>query len=263
MFLQPFYPWKLPVTSNASRNNWRLLHKWKNQSVIRALSCFRPWTAGRNNSGRIILWTRGSLRRKRRIVKINYSLRYNRLGFIASFQLIPSRNKLITLVYFANGAITYFLTTENHKIFTFQYLNFTYRLRKFALKSTLFMLCNIKKLSFVNVVEILPGTPAQYVRSNGTRAKIMKFEKQNYSVLLQLPSGVRKIFSYFSFANLGAISLAETKKLYIRKAGHWRNFGWKSCVRGVAMNPVDHPHGGRTKSIKYPRTPWGNTTKFK
>ena len=47
------------------------------------------------------------------------------------------------------------------------------------------------------------------------------------------------------------------------KAGYWRSFGIKSLVRGVAMNPVDHPHGGRTKSIKYPQTPWGKTTKFK
>jgi large subunit ribosomal protein L2 len=47
------------------------------------------------------------------------------------------------------------------------------------------------------------------------------------------------------------------------KSGYWRSFGLKPHVRGVARNPVDHPHGGRAKSIKYPRTPWGKTTKFK
>jgi large subunit ribosomal protein L2 len=47
------------------------------------------------------------------------------------------------------------------------------------------------------------------------------------------------------------------------KSGYWRSFGLKSIVRGVAMNPVDHPHGGRTKAIRYQRTPWGKTTKYK
>jgi large subunit ribosomal protein L2 len=47
------------------------------------------------------------------------------------------------------------------------------------------------------------------------------------------------------------------------KSGYWRSFGVKPIVRGVAMNPVDHPHGGRTKAVRYQRTPWGHTTKYK
>jgi large subunit ribosomal protein L2 len=62
---------------------------------------------------------------------------------------------------------------------------------------------------------------------------------------------------------LGSLALHDNKNFLNGKAGYWRNFGVKPLVRGVAMNPVDHPHGGRTKSIKYPRTPWGKTTKFK
>jgi large subunit ribosomal protein L2 len=53
------------------------------------------------------------------------------------------------------------------------------------------------------------------------------------------------------------------KKYVNGKAGFWRSFGHKPIVRGVAMNPVDHPHGGRTKAIKHQRTPWGLTTKYK
>ncbi len=62
---------------------------------------------------------------------------------------------------------------------------------------------------------------------------------------------------------LGRISLFEHSNCLNGKAGYWRSFGVKSLVRGVAMNPVDHPNGGRTKAIKYPRTPWGKTTKYK
>jgi large subunit ribosomal protein L2 len=62
---------------------------------------------------------------------------------------------------------------------------------------------------------------------------------------------------------LKELYLKENKNFSNGKAGYWRLFGVKPLVRGVAMNPVDHPHGGRTKSIRYPRTPWGKTTKFK
>ena len=54
---------------------------------------------------------------------------------------------------------------------------------------------------------------------------------------------------------LGQLSLQDNVNCLNGKAGYWRSFGSKSLVRGVAMNPVDHPHGGRTKSVKYPRTP--------
>jgi large subunit ribosomal protein L2 len=71
------------------------------------------------------------------------------------------------------------------------------------------------------------------------------------------------VFSIYSLAAFGAVSLSDKKHTTNTKAGHLKVYGKKSIVRGVAMNPVDHPHGGRTKSIRYPRTPWGKTTKFK
>jgi large subunit ribosomal protein L2 len=62
---------------------------------------------------------------------------------------------------------------------------------------------------------------------------------------------------------LGQLSLKNNKNFQNGKAGYWRMFGSKSLVRGVAMNAVDHPHGGRTKSVKCPKTPWGKPTKLK
>jgi large subunit ribosomal protein L2 len=69
--------------------------------------------------------------------------------------------------------------------------------------------------------------------------------------------------SYYSLVFLGSLSLEEKKKFHNTKSGYWRSLGFKSTVRGVAMNAVDHPHGGRTKAVRYQRTPWGKTTKFK
>lgn len=85
----------------------------------------------------------------------------------------------------------------------------------------------------------------------------------HHVAVVKLPSGVRKFFSMYSIMTDGRCALRLKRKFSNTKSGYWRSYGQKPHVRGVARNPVDHPHGGRTKSIKYPRTPWGKTTKFK
>ena len=108
--------------------------------------------------------------------------------------------------------------------------------------------------TYLSHIEIQPSSGFKYARSVGSLAKVISKNLYNHVILLELPSGVKKFFSIFS------LSLHTLKKLQIskktsKKAGHFSNYGKKPKVRGVAMNPVDHPHGGRTKSIKYPRTP--------
>jgi len=75
------------------------------------------------------------------------------------------------------------------------------------------------------------------------------------AALIKLPSGVRKVFSIYSIGSLGCPALKENSGTNLTSAGYGRSLGKKPQTRGVAKNPVDHPHGGRTKSIKYPRTP--------
>jgi len=219
--------------------------------------------AGRSPRGRIIFRTKTSLLFKKKSTRINYSLRFKRLGTIASFSFIPYKNKLLSLIFFSNGSVSYFLSTDSHVLFSFFYSNCEKKLKKIKMKSTHFMLFQIKKLSFISFLEITPGSCAQYVRSSGTKARLIAFDKTQHTCLLQLPSGVKKIFSYYSFALLGPLSISFHKKRLNGKAGFWRKFGRKPIVRGVAMNAVDHPHGGRTKSVKNQRTPWGKITKRK
>ena len=121
----------------------------------------------------------------------------------------------------------------------------------------------IRRLSKVALVELYPGIGIQYIRSSGCFGKLVKFDFEKHTALIQLPSGVSKQFSMYSLGSIGPVSLSEKKHVRNTKAGFYKNLGKKSIVRGVAMNPVDHPHGGRTKAIRYPRTPWGKTTKFK
>lgn len=263
LFLQFYNFRKFVCKSPAKRNAYFYRSSLNLQEKFRKLTMYRKWKAGRADSGRTVIWTRSALLVKQKMVRINYHLRFLKLGFIAGFQFVPFRNKLLSLVYFSNGAAAYYLSTELHELFMFLFFNFRKKLRKLRLKNTFLMLFQIKKLSFVSCIELLPGRGAQYVRSSGTRARIIKFDRSTHSALMQLPSDTRKIFSYYSFVLLGRISLAMNKYFANGRAGYWRTFGVKPTVRGVAMNPVDHPHGGRTKAIRYPRTPWGKTTKFK
>ncbi len=263
MFLKLCKLTKSKYYSPATRVSYFFSNNLSLQKKMKNLSLFKKWKAGRNVSGKIVIRTKSSLLIKNKLIKVNYNLRYFKLGFIGSFNFIPFKNKLLSLIYYPNGSFSYFLSTEKHKLFAFIYYNFHKRLKKLKIKNTFFMLFQIKKLSFVSCLELLPGLGAQYTRSPGTRAKIIKFDLDTYSVLIKLPSGVKKIFSYYSFVMLGRLSLEENVNYLNGKAGYWRSFGCKSLVRGVAMNPVDHPHGGRTKAVKYPRTPWGKTTKFK
>ena len=135
--------------------------------------------------------------------------------------------------------------------------------RDFTPQPNLFLLGHINRLSRISLLELFPGAGIKYVRSSGSVAKLIKVDLNAHTAVVQLPSGVRKVFSVYSLASQGQVSLKDKKLTSCTKAGFWKSFGKKSIVRGVAMNPIDHPHGGRTKAIKYPRTPWGKTTKFK
>lgn len=263
MFLKIYSLRKSFFSSNASRNVYFFYNKLNFQKKSKTLSLYKKWNSGRNDSGRIIIRTKASLLRKNKLIKINFNFRYLRLGFISSFQFIPFKNRLLSLIYFSNGSFTYYLTNEFQKLFSFINYTFSKKMSKIKIKNSFFMLIQIKKLSFISCLELVPGKNAQYSRSSGSKSRIIKFDQLNHSVLIQLSSGVKKIFSYYSFVMLGKIALPQHKNCLNGKAGYWRSFGVKSLVRGVAMNPVDHPHGGRAKSIKYPRTPWGKTTKFK
>lgn len=264
MFLESsFFFLKHHYTSSAKRNSYFFYNKWNIKNKHPSLSLRVKNKSGRNSFGRIIIRTKTSILKRNKSIKINYSLRYLKMGTIAAFTFIPFKNKVASLIYFNNGAVTYYLTTNAHILFSLINFNNIKKFKKMKLKNYYFMLFQIKKLSFVSCLEILPGLGAQYSRSPGTKSRIIKFDKDTHSVMVQLPSKIKKIFSYYSFVLLDQIILSEHKKFTSTKAGYWRSFGVKPIVRGVAMNPVDHPHGGRTKSVRYPRTPWGKTTKYK
>jgi len=189
--------------------------------------------------------------------------------------MLPFSNKTLSLIFLSSGAITYVPTNTQHKLF--QLTKFYSVLQSFSsfhnklwflpqhsiINQNFFILLQLPKNQLISLLEILPGKGIQYVRSSGTSASIIKIDTHLNTSLIKLPSGVRKVFSTFSLASLGAVSLIENKLALNNKAGYYSRYGKKPINRGVARNPVDHPHGGRAKSVKYQRTPWGKTTKFK
>tara|TARA_B110000305_G_C19320478_1_gene578665 strand:- start:324 stop:941 length:618 start_codon:yes stop_codon:yes gene_type:complete len=199
--------------------------------------------------------------------KINYSYRFLKLGFIVNILILPITLKIISLFYLSNGLVTYIPSTSNMKIFTLIKLYSTFiNLNSFfnkmislnpnlIIKQGFFLIKQLPKNKPICLLEIYPNKGIQYIRSSGTFTKIIKINYKFNTALVVLPSGVKKFFSIFSVGFLGSNSLSEKKNFKNNKAGFNKNLGKKSIVRGVAKNPVDHPHGGRTKAIRYPRTP--------
>lgn len=259
MFLQ-----KSRVTSNASRNIRTFKSLWYDKSSFKRLIWRKLSKPGTNITGRVVVRTKGALKRKLLNPVINYAFRNRNLSLNTTFKLIPFQNKLVSLAFLSSGAITYLPTTPMFHIFGFNYFRSRKEVnRDLTSNPNMSLLGHINRLSKVSLLELYPGAGIQYARSSGVVAKLIKLDLNLHTAVVQLPSGVRKVFSVYSLASPGPVSLKDKRLVTCTKAGMWKSFGKKSIVRGVAMNPVDHPHGGRTKSIKYPRTPWGKTTKFK
>ena len=261
--------------SNGFRVGFKFQRKLPLQIMFPKLLYKYGYLSGRNASGRIVIWTKKSKLCRQRKFKANYSFRLRNIGFIASVIMLPFSHKLFSLFFLSSGSATYLPTTSNHKLFILTRLySFNTKLDSFRNKLSLFfkkafilqgfyLLIHLPRHKPISLIEILPGKGVQYVRSPGTSAKMTRLSKNLNTGLLTLPSGVRKIFSIFSISSLGANALSDNKLWANNKAGYSSKFGKKPMVRGVAKNPIDHPHGGRTKTIHYPRTPWGKTTKFK
>lgn len=256
---------RLHVTSNASRNVSKWSLRWYERRSPKKLSFRKKSSAGRSSTtGKILVYTKSALLSRVKLDRINYNFRILDPGFVSTLKLVPFSSKLLTLVTFSSGALSYFPAIAKVHLFS----PVTFRSGKLTVPdwrgasyhSFIHLTHTFKKVSNL---EVRPGAGIQYVRSAGSFAKIIKFDYSKHAALVRLPSGVRKFFSFYSTLLLGPCALKLKRKQVCTKSGFWRSFGLKPKVRGVARNPVDHPHGGRTKSIKYPRTPWGKTTKFK
>ena len=167
----------MPPVSSASRNIKKLTSLWFEKTPYNYLNWRKISKAGRGKSGRIVLWTKSSIKHRLMFPKINYSCRYKQIALISTFRLIPFQNKLVSLLFFSSGSVTYLQAPESFKIFSFIYFPVKSRsssIKKLYNNPSLFLLAYIKRLSRVSLVELYPGSGIQYVRSAGTSARIAR-----------------------------------------------------------------------------------------
>jgi len=223
-----------------------------------ALVAKKSKTGGRNNAGRITTRHRGGGHKQRyRVIDFKRD-KDGIVGRIERVEYDPNRSAHIALVLYADGERRYIIAPKGLRAGD-QVQNG----RDAAIKpGNCLPLRNIPVGSTVHCVEMKPGKGGQLARSAGAAAQVVAREGQ-YATLRLRSGEMRKVPSRCR-ATLGEVSNPEHNLEKIGKAGAQRWRGIRPTVRGVAMNPVDHPHGGgegRTSGGRHPVTPWGRPTK--
>ena len=214
--------------------------------------------AGRNNSGKITVRHQGGgARRKYRII----DFKRTKDGIPATVKAIeydPNRTCFIALLYYADGEKRYILAPLGLKVGDTVMSGPSADIKP----GNCLPIANIPLGTLVHNIEIKVGRGGQMVRSAGTAAQVMA--KEGDFAQIRLPSGeVRKV-SMNARATVGQVGNTDHSNVRIGKAGRKRHMGIRPTVRGVVMNPVDHPHGGgegrSPVGMPAPMSPWGKKT---
>ena len=214
-------------------------------------------SGGRNNTGRVTSWQRGG-GHKRRYRMIDFTREKAGVpGRVASVEYDPNRTARIALVNYKDGEKRYILAPVNLKVGDSIVTSDSADI----LPGNAMRLGAIPLGTFVHNVEIHIGGGGQMCRSAGAFAQVMA--KEGDWVLLRLPSGELRKVHERCLATIGQVGNLDHENIIIGKAGRSRWMGKRPVVRGTAMNPIDHPHGGGEGRSKgnHPMTPWGKPTK--
>lgn len=215
-------------------------------------------TGGRNNQGRITSRHRGGgHKRFYRIIDFKRN-KHSVPAKVATIEYDPNRSARIALLHYLDGEKRYILAPEGLKVGDMVAAGSDVDIQT----GNALPLRNIPPGTPIHNIEMKKGKGGQIVRSAGTSATIMAKEKGYAQV--RLPSGEVRLILLDCMATIGVVGNAEHGNISIGKAGRSRWLGRRPKVRGVAMNPVDHPHGGgegRTSGGRHPVSPWGVPTK--
>ena len=217
-------------------------------------------TGGRNNLGRITSRRRGGgHKRKYRIIDFKRD-KYDIHASVVAIEYDPNRTPRIALLEYEDGEKRYIIATAGMKVGD---KLISSRENKIPVKNGNAMpLSSVPDGMLVHNVELKIGKGGQMVRSAGAYARIMA--KEDGRITLRLPSGEMRMVDERCFATIGTVGNRQHETLVIGKAGRARWMGRRPKVRGVAMNPVDHPMGGgegRTSGGGHPVSPWGTPSK--
>lgn len=221
---------------------------------------FFPQKAGRNNEGRITVWHRGGGNKKLyRLIDFRRTI-FNIPALVININSDPYRTSHIALIRYKTGLLSYILSptliSPGSIIYSGPFSDIE--------NGNALPLYSLPIGSFIHNIELKPGKGGQLVRSAGNYAKIIK--KNVDTAIIRSHSGKYFNISNQSMATLGIVSFPSHFNNKLKKAGESRWYNKRPVVRGVAMNPIDHPHGGgegRSKGGRHPVTPWGKLTKGK
>jgi len=211
--------------------------------------------AGRGAGGRITVRHRGGgVKRLFRIIDFGEE-KMNIPAKVVAIEYDPNRSSFICLLEYQDGEKKYRICPKDLKIGD----NVICAERAEIKTGNRMRLKNIPVGTQVYNIEIEPGKGGKFIRGAGTVARVLAHEN-GFTNLVLSSSEVRRI-SENCFASIGQVSYSEHKFITIGKAGRSRLLRRRPTVRGTAMNPVDHPHGGgegkTTRGLKHPKTPWG------
>lgn len=227
---------------------------------VKTLTEGKSSTGGRNNLGRVTSRFRGG-GHKRSYRLVDFKRR--KLDVAATVERIeydPNRSAFIALIKYVDGELSYILAPQRLAVGDSVIAAESADVKP----GNAMPIANIPVGTIVHNVELKIGKGGAMARSAGTYAQIVGRD-EGY-VILRLNSGEQRLVHGRCFASIGAVSNPDHMNVSIGKAGRNRWLGWRSHNRGVAMNPIDHPHGGgegRTSGGRHPVTPWGFPTKGK
>jgi large subunit ribosomal protein L2 len=232
---------------------------WKGDPV-KSLTKGMSATGGRNNLGRITAWKKGGgAKNKYRFIDFARK-KLDVVGIVKRLEYDPNRSAFIALIEYSDGELSYILAPQDLKVGGKIVSSEAADIKV----GNSILLKNIPIGTFIHNVEMKPGKGAQLARAAGTSIQLIG--KDSDYALIKLRSGeTRKVLSNCR-ATIGVVSNADHQNIKLGKAGRNRLKGIRPTVRGVAMNPVDHPHGGgegKTSGGRHPVTPWGKGTKGK
>jgi large subunit ribosomal protein L2 len=227
---------------------------------VKALTEGKNSSGGRNNNGRITVRFRGG-GHKKAYRKIDFRrAKFDQPARVERIEYDPNRSAFIALLKYEDGELSYILApqrlAEGVSVVSGEHVD--------VKPGNAMPVGNIPIGTIVHNIELKIGKGGQIARSAGTYAQIVGRD-QDY-VIARLNSGEQRLVHGRCMATVGAVSNPDHMNISIGKAGRKRWMGKRPHNRGVAMNPVDHPHGGgegRTSGGRHPVTPWGFPTKGK
>ena len=234
-------------------------HLWKGKPV-KKLTVGLTGSGGRNNHGRVTAYNRGG-GHKRSYRMIDFKRRkWDVEGQVERIEYDPNRSAHIALVQYSDGEQAYILAPQRLEVGD----KVLASARADIKPGNAMPMKAIPVGSIIHNVEMKPEKGGQIARSAGTYVQLVG--RDGPYAILRLKSGEQRLVHSDCMATIGSVSNPDNSNTNMGKAGRNRWFGRRPNVRGVAMNPIDHPHGGgegRSSGGRHPVTPWGKSTKGK